>query len=521
MTLVVLKVTPPGAAAPKGNLPRKNKQPPKGGFAPVGGGFVPPFGGFPDDIVPQFGSDLKVVVLLAFNSPFDPEAVRKAHAKGATQKKIDEREFWEDPDEDVAIYFPPGNTAMAIGDPAAIRNYLIKLKSPAGPLSKAIEHAQKGGRHFVAAIDTRHLGIPVKGLEDAPGEFASVGKHAQTVLKAESLMLGVALTEEGTKVDIRARYKDDAAAAESETALRELAKFARTKLAEPKKEMEKAANGPPGREKPRPLRDLPGMVGGLLGLGAINSLDDWLADPPLKTDGSEVVFTPKVPSVTALYAGTAAASVALLLPATQKVRESATRMKDSNNLKQLGLAMHEYHDARGTFPPQDSKTGPEAKGGLSWRVHVLPYIGEDALYKQFKLDEPWDSEHNRPLANRMPTVFASPFAADPPGMTRYKVFAGTEAVVYPGSKTRMNDITDGTSNTFLIAGGGKPVIWTKPEDIEATPNLTSALLTLPNQAGCNVCMCDGSVRWFDLARLTPDKLKAAITRAGGEVILLD
>ncbi len=544
MTLVFLKAPPKaggpagagGPAAPpevlpvpkKGPVPRQNARQPKAGFPPpplggpppVPGGFIPPIG----DIVPSIGSDLKVVVLLAFNAPFDPEQVRSAHAKNAITKKAGEREYLEDAETDVALYVP-NNTTLAIGDPVAIRTLLVKLGPPSaptpGPLTKAIEHAQKGGRHFVAALNVAQFGIPMKGLDETDDGSKEVAKNVAVVLKAESLMLGVAVTSEGTKVEVRAKYKDDESAAAGETALRGLGKFARTKLEEPKKSMDKAVNGRPDQKKPRPIRDLPEAVGGLLGLGAINALGEWLDDPPLKTEGSEVVLTPRVPSIAAVYAATAASSVALLLPATERVGAAANRMKDSNNLKMIALGMHIYHDSMGRLPPQDGKTGPEAKGGLSWRVHILPFIEQEALYKQFNLDEPWDSEHNKKLIPKMPIVYASPLVSDPAGQTRYKVFSGRDAVVFPGSKIPLVGITDGTSNTILIAGGGAPVTWTKPDDIEFTGPTLPSVLALPGHSGCNVALADGSVRWVDLSRLTPDKLKALITRDGGEVIDFD
>jgi hypothetical protein len=507
----VPKDGPKGPGVPPKKGPRKNAQRPA---PPVGGGFAPPRDDF--DFLSELDKDMKVVVLLAFNAPYDAAKIRSAHLKDPAPQKQGEREYWEDPKSDVAVYFP-SDTVLALGDIRGMKAYMTKLSVPTGPLAGAIEHAQKGGRHFVAAVNLAHLGIPLKVFDSAPEDAA---KHAQAVMKAESLMLGVAVTEEGTKVDVRARYKDAAAAAESEAALRALAALGRTKLAEPKKQVEAALNGPPGTTKPRPIHDLPTALGGFLGLGAINSLDEWLADPPLKTDGPEVVLTPKVPSLAAVYAGAAAATVGLMVPAVQKVQVGAGRMKDVNNLRQLGIAMQNYHDQNNRFPPQDGKIGPDDKGGLSWRVHLLPHIGQENLYKRFKLDEPWDSEHNKPLVNLMPVTYASPLATDPAGQTRYKVFSSPEAVVYPGSKTKITDLIngDGTSKTVMIVGGGKPVIWTKPDDIEVTVDLTPAVLALPGQTGCNVVMCDGSEHWLDLARLTPKTLRAAITRAGGDTL---
>jgi hypothetical protein len=162
-----------------------------------------------------------------------------------------------------------------------------------------------------------------------------------------------------------------------------------------------------------------------------------------------------------------------------------------------------------------------AKPGLSWRVHILPYIEQDNLYREFKLDEPWDSEHNKKLIEKMPTTYVSPLAAAPAGQTYYQVFSTKEGIFYPGSKTRITDIVDGTSNTIMTIEGGEPVIWTKPDDIQFTGKIDPKSLALPGKNGVSIGMADGSVRWMDLSRLSPTKLAAAITRAGGEVIDFD
>ena len=78
-----------------------------------------------------------------------------------------------------------------------------------------------------------------------------------------------------------------------------------------------------------------------------------------------------------------------------------------NNLKQIGLAMHNYHARHKTFPPAYT-VDKDGKPLLSWRVLILPYLEQDALYKEFHLDEPWDSEHNRALIDRMPTTYLCP-----------------------------------------------------------------------------------------------------------------
>jgi len=107
---------------------------------------------------------------------------------------------------------------------------------------------------------------------------------------------------------------------------------------------------------------------------------------------------------------TAAPLVAgLLLPASNASRAAAVRSQATNNLKQIGLAMHNYHDVHASLPPAASHDDDD-KPLLSWRVHVLPYVEQNELYKEFHLDEPWDSEHNKKLIPRMPVVYRTPNA---------------------------------------------------------------------------------------------------------------
>ena len=159
--------------------------------------------------------------------------------------------------------------------------------------------------------------------------------------------------------------------------------------------------------------------------------------------------------------------VALLLPAVQAAREAARRSMCVNNLKEIGLAMLNFESSKGQFP---AAAVTDAKGTplLSWRVAILPYLGEDALYKQFKLDEPWDSPSNKALLAQMPKVFADPSRRPQHSRNR----PGYESIVGPGSMfdkvegVKIQDVTDGTSNTLLVVEAKTPVPWTKPDDID-------------------------------------------------------
>jgi prepilin-type processing-associated H-X9-DG protein len=201
-----------------------------------------------------------------------------------------------------------------------------------------------------------------------------------------------------------------------------------------------------------------------------------------------------------------------------RARAAAGRTQSTNNLKQIGLALHNYHDVHKAFPP--TYTAKDGKPLLSWRVHILPYVEQDGLYKEFKLDEPWDSEHNKKLIARMPATYRSPASKAGDGKTTYLAPRGP-ATVFPagGPGLKIQEITDGTSNTVMAveAGDEAAVEWTKPDDLEIDPKQPLKGLRGPYEGGFNVLFADGSVRFLK-ATIDPKTLNALFTRNGGEAI---
>lgn len=198
---------------------------------------------------------------------------------------------------------------------------------------------------------------------------------------------------------------------------------------------------------------------------------------------------------------------------------ASDRMVSSNNLKQLGLAMHNYESAHQHLPTV-ATLGKKGKKLLSWRVEVLPYIEQGELYKKFNLDEPWDSEHNMKVFkdNPMPKVFALPGTTNEADKkTHYQVFVGNGAMFEPTGPTKILDVTDGTSNTVMVVTAKTAVEWTKPDDIEFDPKAEIAKLLLFTNGVSVMAFGDGSVRAIS-ETLAEKTLKAMVTRSGGEVI---
>jgi RNA polymerase sigma factor (sigma-70 family) len=175
-------------------------------------------------------------------------------------------------------------------------------------------------------------------------------------------------------------------------------------------------------------------------------------------------------------------------------------------------------DAGGAAPPA---IGGNAKPLLSWRVAILPYIEQDNLYKQFKLDEPWDSDHNKKLIARMPAVYAAPGTKADDGRTYYQAIVGTGAAWEPRHEMRFPaSFTDGLSNTILVVEAATPVPWTKPEDL---PYVTDQ--ALPKFGGLfggdfHALFGDGAVQFLS-ARADEQQLRYAIMPNDGNPIDLD
>jgi hypothetical protein len=166
--------------------------------------------------------------------------------------------------------------------------------------------------------------------------------------------------------------------------------------------------------------------------------------------------------------------------------------------------------------------GPSGEPLYSWRVLVLPFIEEENLYREFHLDEPWDSAHNIRLLERMPRTFAAPgHKRDslPAFHTVCHVFVGPSTAFEGPNGVNLNDFPDGASSTLLLVEAGEPVPWTKPEEIAFDPRADIHLRCIFHD-GYRACLADGSRR-FIRKDIDQAKLRAAITRNGGEKIGLD
>lgn len=184
----------------------------------------------------------------------------------------------------------------------------------------------------------------------------------------------------------------------------------------------------------------------------------------------------------------------------------------SDKLRRIGLAMQAYFDRNQTYPGP-ALYSKDGKPLLSWRVALLPYLNEADLFKQFRLDEPWDSAHNKKLLASMPAVFRGAGSRDET-TTPFQVFVGKGTIFEGPGGLGYRDIPDGTSNTITVVEAAAMVPWTKPEDLpySATGKIADLGNASPDIA---YALCaDGKVHALK-SRFDTDALRLAITRDDG------
>jgi prepilin-type processing-associated H-X9-DG protein len=229
------------------------------------------------------------------------------------------------------------------------------------------------------------------------------------------------------------------------------------------------------------------------------------------------------PGVLVTY-GVVVALTLLLVPAVQAAREAARRTSCTCNLKQFGLALHNYHDTYGCFPPA-SINDEHGRPMHSWRVLLLPYMCGKQIYDQYDFNEPWDGPHNRLLADQMPPMYRCPSDdVSKPGETSYAAVVGPETIWPDDEIVQLADVTDGTENTLVIVEvAGNGIHWMEPRDLPARV-AGAGINKAPGLGICSrhpraamVVYADGSVHALNEV-IESTTLNALATRAGGEIL---
>jgi hypothetical protein len=220
----------------------------------------------------------------------------------------------------------------------------------------------------------------------------------------------------------------------------------------------------------------------------------------------------------------------LLLPQVQTIRDTPAYSRSINHLHMICLALLSYHDAYGSLPPAVVRD-KDGRPLYSWRVAILPYLEQDHLYREFKLDEPWDGPNNVKLLAKMPSDYYSSWT----GLSEKTHYL---AVVGPGTAFERDGLTwadfgDDRTNTVLVVEATESVPWSKPVDLVydangPLPKLGTGMKrpvrfvnrTLSWRPGITFGFADGRARFLD-APIPDTTVRAFFTRSGGEVVTRD
>ena len=199
----------------------------------------------------------------------------------------------------------------------------------------------------------------------------------------------------------------------------------------------------------------------------------------------------------------------VLAAVAKSVADPVASSANINKLRAIQLAILNYESAFGCFPPDAKARGENGQSGLSWRVHILPFLGNKKaadVWKKFNLDEPWDSEHNKALIAEIPEVYQAPSSwiqdhfdnrADrpAPGLTQFLAPQGEGTILGQNEVIYIRDVKDGTSKTLTVVKV-KPELaqpWTAPTDYQFDPKDPAEGLEFDRLGIGRGVTCDGAV----------------------------
>jgi hypothetical protein len=416
--------------------------------------------------------------------------------------------------------------ARKVINPAAVAKTLSRLAaSPDRPTGQAIPIS--GGEFaFVYPVDGKTVLLAPAGADPLkladvaallPPLRTAAGKHALTVgvdgsvlrdlpspdgrplPAARAAILTVDLGPDSATVRLTGRFATDAAAKAAEPTLTvQLREAARLVTAEQKKAEDRPATA---NAYPAPLFEL---------------LARSLTDAKVRAEGPTVVGTTEVKLDEAVGRVMAAVPDAALSPRGASAAQ--------NNLKQIGIAIHNYHDVNGHCP--GNVYGKDGTPLLSWRVLILPYMEQEQLYQRFKLDEAWDSPANKTWSQTAVRVFQVPGRpTNQPWETYFRSFtspkgAGEHQAWLVDGESKgpaLAAVTDGTSNTIMVVEAADAVPWARPDDLPYDGKQPLPRFGGPSGAAAAL-MGDGRVVSFRRATTDEPTLRRVISIGDGQPV---
>jgi hypothetical protein len=227
----------------------------------------------------------------------------------------------------------------------------------------------------------------------------------------------------------------------------------------------------------------------------------------VQTDGGTVSVTTSIPL--------SEVPIGSIVSALVRTRQAAERLQSANNLKQIALAFHNFESAYRKFPHPTKSPDPGHKHPVSWRVMILPFMEQKALYAEYRFDEPWDGPNNSKLLSMVPVQYRHPGAPAGSTNTPYLAITGEEAMFQPSKDTLPSDVRDGLARTLMVVESKSTIPWTKPDDLAYASDKPLPSIGGFSGEGFHAAFGDGSVRFISKT-IAESVLRALMTARGGE-----
>jgi beta-lactamase regulating signal transducer with metallopeptidase domain len=249
----------------------------------------------------------------------------------------------------------------------------------------------------------------------------------------------------------------------------------------------------------------------------VGTLTESLGGLSLEVNATRVELQGKVDA--AFAAQFAEATKALMTRQTEeyKAREPADEQAHVVKLGKLAEAFNAYHADHGHYPPA-AVLGPDGKTLHSWRVELLPFLGEQKLFDEYKLDETWDSEHNKTLVAKIPSIYSTSVWTQK-GDSDYFVITGKGTLFDADEPGRRESVADAPGETILVIQSNQHIPWTKPIDIETTADHNAVRPFRGHGKGLYAAFADGTVK-FVTKETDAASVRAMFTKAGGDEVKL-
>ena len=227
----------------------------------------------------------------------------------------------------------------------------------------------------------------------------------------------------------------------------------------------------------------------------------------VQTDGGTVSVTTSIPL--------SEVPISTIVSALMATRKAADRSQNANNLKQIALAFHQFESANKKFPHSTKSPDPSHMHPVSWRVMILPFMEQKALYNLYRFDEPWDGPNNSKLLSMVPVPYRHPGAPAGSTNTPYLAITGEEAMFQQSKDTPLSDVRDGLARTLMVVESKSTIPWTKPEDLAYASDKPLPAIGGFSDEGFHAAFGDGSVRFISKT-IAESVLRALMTARGGE-----